>query len=914
MKKYISIFTILLMTTISYGQQSIDKKIVAKVKDAYRSSCSNHKITIPNFNYLESSLGILQTTKLFPTISKPETVTNKFGDTLIDISLIYEFTVSSPLSIEMICRQLFTTNWFEYVEQKNTHQLLHTPNDPNIANQYYLNNIKAYSGWDISKGDSSIIVGISDNGFDFFHPDLTKAVAYNYSDPIDGIDNDNDGYVDNYMGWNLAQNNNNPQFIGSIHGIIVSGLVSAQNNNGVGMASVGYNTKILPLKINEGNILTRGYESIVYGATHGCAIINCSWGGQISDGQFGEDIINFATYNCNVLVVAACGNDNTPLPFWPATYRNVLSVGATDINDIKANFSTYGWDVDIMAPGNNIYSTWSWSGNQYGYDGGTSYSAPITAACAAIVKSYFSELSPIQVAHRLRVTADNIDTISNNSQYVGKMGKGRINLFRALTDLDCPSIRYQQPLFSNNSPKNGDTVDFYASFKNYLKTTENLKISFSLVQGDGTIITPQIEPSPISTMEIFTNQSNPFKFVIGNNNQNAELVFKITYIDTNYSDFEYISLFINKNYIHVDTNHIATTFSGNSRIGFADNYYRQGLGFNYLDYNQMFYMSGLMIGKSTSQVSDNVYGESAYDADFTNITAPIKVQSSTIADYEAITSYNDNGAGSMKLNLKVTHQLLAWDKTECENFIIHSFTIKNVGSTPQSDLYVALYNDWDIYLSSYNKAKYDVNSKMFYCWSPLGGKYGGVAALSENPINKYAFDNDGSNLSIDIYNGFTGIDKFTALTSNRDSAGYNSNGKDISTLLTYKQISLAPGDSITLNFVLVAGETPQDLIDAVISAKEKMYPDNTKIDNHRFDLMDVTISPNPASNQLIIRSKELMKEVDIFTSTGLKIQPKYTISDKQNWTINTSNLASGIYIICIKTDNGEINKKIIINR
>lgn len=904
----------LLLSTLIFGQHASDKKIVAKVKNVYRNYCFNQKITIPQFNYIESSLGIIQVNKLFPTISKPASVTNKQGDTLVDISLIYEFTITSSLPIEMVCRQLFTTNWFEYVEPKNTHQLLHTPNDPNIVNQYYLNNIKAYGGWDISKGDSSVVVGISDTGFDFNHPDIVGAVAYNYNDSIDGIDNDNDGFVDNFSGWNLAQNNNNPQFIGSIHGVIVSGLVGAQNNNNIGMASVGYKTKILPLKINEGNILTKGYESIVYGATHGCKVINCSWGGQISDGKFGEDIVNFATYNCNVLIVAACGNDNSPLPFWPATYRNVLSVGATDINDVKANFSTYGWDVDIVAPGNNIYSTWSWSGSQYGYDGGTSYSSPITAACAAIVQSYFSQLTPIQVAHRLRVTADNIDTIPNNSEFVGKMGKGRVNLYRALTDLDCPAIRYQQPQFSNPAPNTGDTVGFYAIFKNYLHPTENLKISISLVQGNGIILNSLVQPSPLATFDTYSNQSEPFRFIVGSNNQNSELVFKISYSDTNYTDFEYISLFTNQNYLHVDTNHIATTFTGNSRIGFADNYYHQGLGFNYLNYHQLFYMSGLIIGKNTEQVSDNVYGDNGYDSDFTNISAPIKVQPSMNADYEAITSYNDNGAGSMKMNLKVSHKLLAWDNPECENFIIHTFTIKNTGSVPQSDLYIGLFNDWDIYLSSYNKAKYEANSKMFYTWCPLGGKYGGVAALSEFPINKYAFDNDGSNLSLDIYNGFTGVVKFTALTSNRDSAGYSNNGKDISTLLTYKQITIAPGDSITLSFALLAGENPQDLANAISVAKEKINPNVISIKGFNLASNDIILFPNPAKNQINITSYNLISRIELYTSTGIKISQDLCTAAKQNYILNTSSLTSGVYFVRVITTNGEINKKIIIQK
>jgi serine protease len=920
MKKYISAIAILLFTSFMMGQSPNPGKVVAKVKDSYRSYCQNNKIAIPHFHYLESSLGITNVQKLFPYISKPDKLTNKYGDTLVDISLIYELEVRATTPIDAACRQLNSTGWFEYAEQKNTHQLLHTPNDPNIGSQYYLTNIRAFSGWDVSKGDSSIVVGISDTGFDFTHNDLVGSVAYNYNDPIDGIDNDNDGYVDNYQGWDLVGNDNNPQIeYNHIHGI----LVSSRTNNGIGMASVGYNTKTLPMRVSDSRkIVIRGYESIVYGATHGCTIINCSWGSQITDGKFGEDIINFATYNCNVLVVAACGNANNSLPYWPATYRNALSVGGTDETDHRwngnPNGSTYGWDVDICAPANFVYA--ASLGNTYVNDYGTSYASPITAACAAIVKSYFTQLTPFQVAQRLRVTADNIDTIGTNTNYAGKLGKGRVNLYRALTDLDCPAVRYKQPHFSNNAPNTGDTVEFYATFKNYLDTTENLKINISLAQGSGTMLDSLIEPAPIATLGSYTNQSEPYRFVVGNNLQNSELVFKITYTDTNYADFEYISLYVNQRYINVDTNLIATTLSGEGKIGFIDNYYYQGLGFNYKETNQMFYQGGLIIGKNTEQVSNNIYGDNTIDDDFTNVTNPVKVIPSAIADFEASTVFNDNGAGAMKMNLKVTHKLLAWDNPDCENFIVHSFTVKNTGTVAQSDLYFGMYNDWDIYLSSYNKVKYDANSKMFYCWCTLGGKYGGIAALTEQPFNKYAFDNNGSNLSLELVVPststlvFTDLKKFTALTSNRDSAGYAGSGNDISTLMAYKQISLNPGDSITLEFALLAGETPQDLADATIAARAKMHPDSTQIEQHDANKDEVTLSPNPAKNQLFIKSNEQIKSIEIFSSTGLMVFAEFAVADKNRHTLNTTNLTSGLYIIRIKTAQGEVNKKIIIQK
>ncbi len=908
MKKNLFLFVMMLLFTSLFGQQ-VAPKVIAKVKDSYRVFCHENKIAIPDFHYFESNLSLSYIKKLFPMVAKPATLLNKQGDTLVDISLIYEMSLQASSSADDACRKLFASGWFEYVEPKNTHQCLYTPNDPNIANQYYLNNIRAYSGWDISKGDSAVVVGISDTGFDFLHSDLSGSVAYNLNDPIDNMDNDNDGYIDNYSGWDFGSGDNNPQVASGYHGPFVSAIVGARANNALGIAGVGFNTKMLPIKTsNSNNVITAGYESIVYAATHGCSIVNCSWGGQISDGRYGEDVVNFATFNCNTLVVAACGNENNPLPFWPATYKNVMSVCATDVNDAKADISTYGWDVDISAPGANIYSINA--NNGYTYSSGTSFSAPMVAACAAIVKSFFPNLSALQIAERLKVTADNIDTIPSNIAFKGKLGKGRLNLFRALTDLDSPSIRMSNTQFNKSHISNYDTVQFCANFTNYLSATQNLQVTLSAVSGEVYIVDSLISVPELATNQSYQNDQTPFKFVMGNNGVNSEIVLKVSYSDVNYHGFEYVVFYSNKTYISIDTNKISTTLTGNGRLGYADNYYHQGEGFNYLQYNPLFYMGGLMIGKSTDQVSDNVYGVTYNDNDFSPMIAPYKIVPSLSAEFEAETVFNDDGAGANKMNLKITHHVKAWNQPNYDNFIVHTFTLKNFGATIQSGLYAGLYVDWDIYLSMYNKAKFDLSKRMMYAWSPMGGKYGGVAALSPFSISKYAFDNNGASLSLNINDGFSGIDKFTALTSNRDSAGYSGLGNDISTLLTYTQLELNPGDSIFLDFLLMAGNDPQELKDAVDFALEKLYPDVTGVQIINNSQSKVKLYPNPAHRFLKVESENIISTISILSMTGKLMISK--IAKSNSVLLDTKELPAGLYIVRVQTINGEENIKLII--
>jgi hypothetical protein len=910
---YWLLFTSLFVINGVFGQAPANNQLVLKVKDQYRSYCDVYKINIPGFQLFETNFQLQQLHKIFPNIAKPKMVVNKFGDTLIDLSLIYEVNFQNAnLNKQQVCNQLNNSGWFEYVEPKNTHLPLFVPNDANILNQYYLSKIHAYDGWDISKGDSTIIIGISDTGFDFTHLDLSGSVAYNVNDTIDGIDNDNDGYIDNYRGWDLGANDNNPQITSGNHGLFVSAIAGARANNSIGMAGVGFNSKILPLKItNSSELITQGYESIVYGATHGCSVINCSWGGQVTDGKFGEDVVNFASINCNTLIVAACGNDGTIFPFWPASYPNVLSVSSTDNVDVRSDFSSFGWNVDIAAPGSNIYS--AIQGNGYTYSAGTSFSAPMVSACAAIVKSYFTNLSALQIAERLKVTSDDIDTVLLNATYVGKLGRGRLNLYRALTDLDRPSIRYDNPNFSKNYPLVNDTISFYANFKNYLSATQNLRIVMSVVQGNAYIIDSAITVPSLSAFQSFNNQSNPFRFILENNPPNSEIVFKLSYFDTDYRGYEYVKLYANKSYISIDTNNISTTLTGNSRLGFPDNLFEQGEGFNYLQTNQMFYVGGLVLGKNSDFVSDNIYGDFGYDADFQNVVLPLRVLPSVVSDLDAKTVYNDDGAGANKMNIQVTHNIYAWNQIGFEDFIVHSFTLKNIGTASQLGMYAGLFIDWDIYLSSYNKANYLSSSKMMYAWSPMGGKFGGVATLSDYPTNKYAFDNDGSNLSLKINNGFSNIEKYTALTSNRDSAGCSGNGNDISTLLSYGPINLLTNDTITLNFVVMAGNSPQSLINSTAAAYQKMNPDFSGVFGVNKSESIVQLSPNPVKNELFVKSTASISAVECYDILGnLCAIPPISIN-QNSCSVNVSLFKNGLYVVKVITPNGNYFQKIIVN-
>ncbi|MCF8058616.1 MAG: S8 family serine peptidase [Bacteriovoracaceae bacterium] len=302
---------------------------------------------------------------------------------------------------------------------------------------------KAYQG-NFASANEQIIVAVVDTGIDYNHEDLKDVMWSNPGEiPNNNIDDDNNGYVDDVHGINTLKRDDQGIPSGDMmdthsHGSHVSGTIGAAQNNGVGIAGIASNVRLMGLRTvpNSGDELDVDVvESFIYAAKNGARIINCSFGKDRNEGgQAVKEAIDFIGKTYGTLVVAAAGNSSRDIDTrltYPASYTstNLLVIGSTTSNGRMSYFSNYGSkSVDLAAPGSNIYSTTP--GNSYGNMSGTSMASPTAAGIAAEVLSRHPLLTPEELKEVL------MKTVTKSRRMRRSMAsQGRIDLFNALNSL-----------------------------------------------------------------------------------------------------------------------------------------------------------------------------------------------------------------------------------------------------------------------------------------------------------------------------------------------------------------------------------------------------------------------------------------------------------------------------------------------
>lgn len=319
---------------------------------------------------------------------------------------IVTLEVPEGQSLESFMRELETKEGVEYVEPDHRVERALVPTDPYYAGyQYHHQRIGSEAAWQKTTGRPDVIVAVVDDGFDLAHPELKGRVV----SPFNAVTG---------TPGNVSV---------EIHGTHVAGLIAGGMDNGSGGVGVAPNTSIMPIDVFEGDYgyITDVAAGIIHAVDKGADIINLSLVAY-SDTKLLKEAVQYA-YSKDVIMVAAAGNDNIGSPYYPASYKEVLSVSATDAADRRSGFSNFGKTIDIAAPGTGVYSILP--GNSFGGMDGTSMSAPIVSGAAALVKAQEPKLSNSDIMSRLMLTAKDLGSQGKDVYY----GHGRLDVNRSLT-------------------------------------------------------------------------------------------------------------------------------------------------------------------------------------------------------------------------------------------------------------------------------------------------------------------------------------------------------------------------------------------------------------------------------------------------------------------------------------------------
>lgn len=318
------------------GPRYVPGEVIIKMKSSpqFRLGKTTGGAVSTGIASLDKSLNRFQGAELkriFPDHIKPSTPSG------VDLTQFYRFHYSDGSDPRGVAKVLQSTDVIEYAEPHYIRYVDFTPNDTYYGQQWHLRKIQADKAWDVTRGDSAIIIGIVDTGVQWNHPDLQQNIWHNPHPTMSPPDT---------IGWDFGGSDgtpdNNPDEDRADHGTCTAGLASAVTNNRIGVAGVGFKCKVMAVKTSQDNsrdasgnpFILYGYEGMVYAADNGASVINASWGGP-DYSQFGQDVINYVTSK-GALVVASAGNGGSSEPDYPAGYAHVLAVAAADSTDQRS--------------------------------------------------------------------------------------------------------------------------------------------------------------------------------------------------------------------------------------------------------------------------------------------------------------------------------------------------------------------------------------------------------------------------------------------------------------------------------------------------------------------------------------------------------------------------------------------------
>ena len=481
--------------------------IIIKTKNDETISFNNKSFNNTALNQALSCIDITSIRRKYPCFQLEKyKASDNYG-----LGRIYEIAYTTKIDPLRVKELLSNCREIEYSCPSYKHEPCMVPNDSAFAYQTELAYLEAEKAYNISKGSPETVIAIVDTEVDWEHEDLATNIWQNPGETgtdgsgndkrANGIDDDGNGKIDDWHGWDFADATTWEEINSGIihedndtkirdsnstrnHGTFTASNASAVTNNSKGIASTGYSCSILPIKVrSDVSDIFLANEGLVYAGLMKANIVNCSWTG-LGYTEEERDIVRYVDSR-GCLIVAAVGNSAYLIDADDSFYNNyheVLYVGASDQKDNPAGFSNHGIAVSVYAPGEQVLCAVPY--NKYMRFDGTSMSSPVVAGIAGLVKSLHPDWTNYQVRHQIRSTADRKFYNENNDS--AALYYGRANAYKSLKYNIKLDSAETVPGIENLSytVKNTDGIinsytynELRLHLRNYLSTAQNLSIT-----------------------------------------------------------------------------------------------------------------------------------------------------------------------------------------------------------------------------------------------------------------------------------------------------------------------------------------------------------------------------------------------------------------------------------------------------
>ncbi|MCY4234174.1 MAG: S8 family serine peptidase [Bacteroidetes bacterium] len=724
------------------------------------------------------------------------------------------------------------------------------PNDSLFSNSEisYMHRMQMTKAWDVVKGeDGNVVIAIVDTGVGWEHADLRDNLWKNPGEiPDNGIDDDENGFIDDVSGWDFSTDSNDPRpdAAWKSHGTAVAGAAVAVTNNEIGVAGTSWNAKFMPIGVLCGSDdlgLCYHNEGVLYAAMNGASIINASYGVPRFEPSITNDLIMQAALDLGSLVVTSAGNHGIKIGGYnrrdyPGTFQQTLNVCGTYPESYQ-NLWNYGYGIDVCSSGVVITTSWD---NTYVLAPGTSVATPLVSGIAALVKTRFPEFTPLQIREQIRSTADKVIYDFNPPSYQGLLGRGYVNAYLAVTEIDKVSIRlvdWETDHDENNYCSHlSEETTITATFESFLADAPNVSVEF--VAKSPHVVFPKGNTFTIGALQ--GGEKSFVRFSFTTTSDFSDPLLQIEPI-VRTTDGEIVSgSDVIELYFIPDDQELAWHETATFRYSMSS-YAKIGSTFSQLiskvcepdksniqlkEGPTLFVQSGLLVGTGENSVAGSVLGMRGCEFSICPFRSQDFTPTSRLIYYS-----EDDGIQQSRVSLqisnsnlpegiKIVQESLVNSGSEYENGALFRYRVMNHTAQSIQNVHVGLYfQSTSTGGIEYGEVTYQHNSTeetfpFFRDESLTNDELVGLAVLSENiPKHYRIYNSDEVSELVHPENAWTGL-----------TGGVNkppeANETGVSLIIGSGPYTLDAYSEVMVDFAMIYGTTQSNLVDAYSKMEE----------------------------------------------------------------------------------------------